>query len=231
MPIEREPEVIQAVDQALSHLSEREREIIERRYGLKTWLPDSSGDVAKSYGITTKRLEQIERRILGRMRIMRAIGDMHLEGYIAFPETSIGRTQLGLELRRDFDISVMENNVNDHLPQPLAHSLRELNISKLGELLESDISDVPEDLIRAAIPHLAFLEANRKRQQEQTKQEPTNPPKGLTPQEQAEWWRKWIEDDLQRQRKEIEPMTREIEETARELDRLNDPDWNPTKDL
>ena len=60
-----EREMIEGV---LSTLSPREKDIIEKRFGLETGAPQTLEDVGKSYGLTKERIRQIENKALMKLR-------------------------------------------------------------------------------------------------------------------------------------------------------------------
>lgn len=60
-----EREMIEGV---LSTLSPREKDIIEKRFGLETGVPQTLEDVGKSYGLTKERIRQIENKALMKLR-------------------------------------------------------------------------------------------------------------------------------------------------------------------
>jgi len=56
------------IHEVLRSLTEREREVIEMRFGLKDGTPRTLDEVARSYGITRERIRQIEARSLTKLR-------------------------------------------------------------------------------------------------------------------------------------------------------------------
>ncbi len=56
------------VRRLLSTLSEREREIIEMRYGLEGQIPMSLKEIGELYNLTKERIRQIEKRALDRLK-------------------------------------------------------------------------------------------------------------------------------------------------------------------
>ncbi len=56
------------VRKLLSSLSERERDIIERRFGLEGQVPMSLKEIGEIYNLTKERIRQIEKRALERLR-------------------------------------------------------------------------------------------------------------------------------------------------------------------
>ena len=56
------------VNQAMSGLSERERQIVAMRFGLNGDLPMTLQSVGKRLGITRQRVQQLEKRIVGKLR-------------------------------------------------------------------------------------------------------------------------------------------------------------------
>jgi RNA polymerase primary sigma factor len=69
------------VDDILCKLTEREREILTMRYGLRDDRPRTLEEVAKAFGITRERIRQIETRILRKLRYAR-YGASKLRGYL-----------------------------------------------------------------------------------------------------------------------------------------------------
>jgi RNA polymerase primary sigma factor len=69
------------VDDILRKLTDREREILTMRYGLKDDRPRTLEEVAKEFGITRERIRQIETRILRKLRYAR-YGASKLRGYL-----------------------------------------------------------------------------------------------------------------------------------------------------
>jgi RNA polymerase primary sigma factor len=69
------------VDDILRKLTERERDILTMRYGLKDDRPRTLEEVAKYFGITRERIRQIETRILRKLRYNR-FGASKLRGYL-----------------------------------------------------------------------------------------------------------------------------------------------------
>ena len=69
------------VDDILRKLTERERLILQMRYGLTDDRPRTLEEVAKEFGITRERIRQIETRILRKLRYAR-YGASKLRGYL-----------------------------------------------------------------------------------------------------------------------------------------------------
>ena len=61
------------VDAALAHLSERERRVLELRFGLADGRPRTLEEIGGELSLTRERIRQIERKALGRLR-----GDSHV---------------------------------------------------------------------------------------------------------------------------------------------------------
>jgi phytoene/squalene synthetase len=57
------------------------------------------------------------------------------------------------------------------------------------------------------------------------------PPPGLTPEQQMTWWREVLAFQQEEERKSAELVSREIDHIAERLERLNAPEWDPTRDL
>jgi len=87
------------VDAILSMMAERERKIVNMRFGLKTGLPKTLAEVARSFGITRERVRQIEKEALEKMRdliisgepILRVIKDTKESEEAALPHTQANR--------------------------------------------------------------------------------------------------------------------------------------------
>jgi RNA polymerase primary sigma factor len=69
------------VDDILRKLTDRERLILQMRYGLTDDRPRTLEEVAKEFGITRERIRQIETRILRKLRYAR-YGASKLRGYL-----------------------------------------------------------------------------------------------------------------------------------------------------
>src|SRR5262249_2786089 len=59
---------------ALASLPERERTVIELRYGLGGGEPMTLEDVGRTYGVTRERIRQLEQRALVKLTALRAAG-------------------------------------------------------------------------------------------------------------------------------------------------------------
>lgn len=64
-----------AVVKILSHLDERAREVMERRFGLNGFTPHTLEEIAQVHGITRERVRQIEQRAIHSLRAVEDIGD------------------------------------------------------------------------------------------------------------------------------------------------------------
>jgi len=60
--------LLAAVTEELNGLPERDRRILEKRFGLQNGKPQTLDDVAKEEGVTRERVRQIEQKTLARMR-------------------------------------------------------------------------------------------------------------------------------------------------------------------
>jgi RNA polymerase primary sigma factor len=69
------------IGEVLRSLTQREREVIELRFGLKDGKARTLDEVARCYGITRERIRQIETRILRKLRYAR-YGASKLRGYL-----------------------------------------------------------------------------------------------------------------------------------------------------
>jgi RNA polymerase primary sigma factor len=69
-PIEQvqKRQLIAAIESELEHLPERDRRILEKRFGIHTDQPLTLDDVAKQEGVTRERIRQIEQKTLARLR-------------------------------------------------------------------------------------------------------------------------------------------------------------------
>ncbi|MEA2573795.1 MAG: polymerase primary sigma factor [Chloroflexia bacterium] len=71
------------VEDILSKLTDRERKILEMRYGLADDRPRTLEEVAREFNITRERIRQIETRILRKLRYAR-YGASKLKGYLDY---------------------------------------------------------------------------------------------------------------------------------------------------
>ena len=62
------PRSIQAVEEALGELSEREQEIVRLRFGLDDGQAKTLEDVGREFGVTRERIRQIEAKTLAKLR-------------------------------------------------------------------------------------------------------------------------------------------------------------------
>lgn len=76
-----ETSLTEAIDFALNSFSDKEKDIIERRYGLKNKKPLSLQEVGDIYGLTKERIRQIEKKVLGKLQEDQNICD--LKAYLA----------------------------------------------------------------------------------------------------------------------------------------------------
>jgi RNA polymerase primary sigma factor len=58
----------EAVSEALAGLSEREQEIVRRRFGLDDGQARTLEEVGKEFGVTRERIRQIEAKTLAKLR-------------------------------------------------------------------------------------------------------------------------------------------------------------------
>lgn len=61
-------QMIAAIASELEHLPERDRRILDRRFGISSGEPQTLDDVAKQEGVTRERIRQIEQKTLARLR-------------------------------------------------------------------------------------------------------------------------------------------------------------------
>jgi len=61
-------ELVDAISLELDHLPERDRRIIDKRFGISSGEPQTLDDVAKQEGVTRERIRQIEQKTLARLR-------------------------------------------------------------------------------------------------------------------------------------------------------------------
>jgi RNA polymerase primary sigma factor len=60
--------LIAAISSELEHLPERDRRILDKRFGISSGQPLTLDDVAKQEGVTRERIRQIEQKTLARLR-------------------------------------------------------------------------------------------------------------------------------------------------------------------
>ena len=60
--------LVQAVDEALDDLNEREKEVVRLRFGLVDGQPRTLEEVGKEFGVTRERIRQIESKTLAKLR-------------------------------------------------------------------------------------------------------------------------------------------------------------------
>ncbi|HMK12475.1 MAG TPA: RNA polymerase sigma factor RpoD [Acidimicrobiales bacterium] len=60
--------LVQAVDEALDDLNDREKEVVRLRFGLVDGQPRTLEEVGKEFGVTRERIRQIESRTLAKLR-------------------------------------------------------------------------------------------------------------------------------------------------------------------
>jgi RNA polymerase primary sigma factor len=60
--------LMDAITHELQALPERDRRILEKRFGIQNGKPQTLDDVAKEEGVTRERVRQIEQKTLARMR-------------------------------------------------------------------------------------------------------------------------------------------------------------------
>jgi len=61
-------DLMRVVEEALGELTEREQEIVRRRFGLDDGLPRTLEDVGREFGVTRERVRQIEAKTLAKLR-------------------------------------------------------------------------------------------------------------------------------------------------------------------
>jgi RNA polymerase primary sigma factor len=61
-------QLIAAISAELEHLPERDRRILDKRFGISSGEPLTLDDVAKQEGVTRERIRQIEQKTLARLR-------------------------------------------------------------------------------------------------------------------------------------------------------------------
>ena len=60
--------LVQAVDEALDDLNDREKEVVRLRFGLVDGQPRTLEEVGKEFGVTRERIRQIESKTLAKLR-------------------------------------------------------------------------------------------------------------------------------------------------------------------
>ena len=73
-------ELVDAVSLELDHLPDRDRRIIDKRFGISSGEPQTLADVAKQEGVTRERIRQIEQKTLARLR--HPINSQRLRSYL-----------------------------------------------------------------------------------------------------------------------------------------------------
>jgi RNA polymerase primary sigma factor len=66
----------EALERALAQLGERDRRVLELRFGLRGEREHTLDEIASTFNVTRERIRQIEQRTLGTLRRMRAIADV-----------------------------------------------------------------------------------------------------------------------------------------------------------
>jgi len=61
-------QLLEAIANELDHLPERDRRILDKRFGISSGQPQTLDDVAKQEGVTRERIRQIEQKTLARLR-------------------------------------------------------------------------------------------------------------------------------------------------------------------
>ncbi len=61
-------ELVDAISLELDHLPDRDRRIIDKRFGISSGEPQTLDDVARQEGVTRERIRQIEQKTLARLR-------------------------------------------------------------------------------------------------------------------------------------------------------------------
>ena len=73
-------ELVDAISLELDHLPDRDRRIIDKRFGISSGEPQTLDDVAKQEGVTRERIRQIEQNTLARLR--HPINSQRLRSYL-----------------------------------------------------------------------------------------------------------------------------------------------------
>ena len=68
MAVVQKRQLIAAITQELEHLPDRDRRILDKRFGISSGEPQTLDDVAKQEGVTRERIRQIEQKTLARLR-------------------------------------------------------------------------------------------------------------------------------------------------------------------
>lgn len=76
-------ELKEAVDNALSTLKPREREVIDQRYGLESGRPMTLEEIGNSKDLTRERIRQIEKKAIDRLRAKKGLREYWKEGKVA----------------------------------------------------------------------------------------------------------------------------------------------------
>ena len=64
------------IDQVLSQLNDRERKVLELRFGITDGKPRTLEEIGRDLSLTRERIRQIERKALGRLRADRDVSDL-----------------------------------------------------------------------------------------------------------------------------------------------------------
>jgi RNA polymerase primary sigma factor len=69
-PVElvQQRQLLEAIANELNHLPDRDRRILDKRFGISSGQPQTLDDVAKQEGVTRERIRQIEQKTLARLR-------------------------------------------------------------------------------------------------------------------------------------------------------------------
>ncbi len=85
LPTER-TELEQLVGRALAQLPEKERNVLERRFGFGDDAPETLEEIGRSFGLSRERVRQIEARALQKLRRLGA--PLELQTYLSSPDES-----------------------------------------------------------------------------------------------------------------------------------------------
>lgn len=143
VPIDREREVIAAVDDRLATLTEREQKVLRPRFGTEDGIRNTLEGVGKSFGVTGERIRQIEER--GFRKLRHPSRSKFLEGHATFPQDSLARSVFGAVFDKDMPrlgVSVQELNLSSDVLNEVDRISTSSWPNGDTRLIELDLKDV-----------------------------------------------------------------------------------------